>query len=81
MLLSFETLNEVSSASEGDSACVFFALALIKTDNGQMDWSDVKRLDACLSAISCSAPIKCIMHSVSPAGAVTGHWPSAASSQ
>lgn len=66
---------KVSSGSEGDSACVFFALAPIKTDNRQMDWSDVKRLDACLSALSCSAPIKCIMHSVSPAGAATATGP------
>ncbi|TRY90450.1 hypothetical protein DNTS_011812 [Danionella cerebrum] len=64
--------------SEGDSACVFFAPAPIKTDNGQKDWSDVKRLDAWLSAPSCSAPIKCIMHSVSPAGAAAGDRPSAA---
>lgn len=75
MLLSFETVNGISSSRKGDSASVFFSLAPIKADNRQMDWRDLKRLDASLSlllcSLSCSAPIKCIMHSLSTAGAQT----------
>lgn len=75
MLLSFETVNGISSSRKGDSASVFFSVAPIKADNRQMDWRDLKRLDASLSllycSLSCSAPIKCIMHSLSTAGAQT----------
>lgn len=75
MLLSFETVNGISSIRKGDSASVFFSLAPIKSDNRQMDWRDLKRLDASLSpllcSLSCSAPIKCIMNSLFTAGAQT----------
>lgn len=75
MLLSFETVNGISSSRKGDYASVFFSLAPIKADNRQMDWRDLKRLDASLSpllcSLSCSAPIKCIMHSLFTAGAQT----------